>query len=83
MIYRCYTVRDLKARAYAPPFFIARDEVAIRTFSDALAEPGHPMAAHPADYELFHVGEFDDETGAFTPIQPRFLTNGNGEPING
>lgn len=84
MIYRCYAVRDLKAAAFAPPFFIQVDAVAIRTFADAQNDPSHPMSRHPADYELFHIGEFDDESGIFTPlVQPRFLVNGNGETING
>lgn len=63
MIYRCYSVRDLKAAAFAPPFFLGRDEVAIRTFSDALADPSHPMSHHPEDYVLHYLGEFDDELG--------------------
>jgi len=84
MIYRCYSVRDLKAAAFAPPFFLGRDEVAVRTFSDALADPGHPMAAHPEDYQLFYLGEFNDETGRLTGADaPVFLVNGNGEMTRG
>jgi len=84
MIYRCYSVRDLKAAAFAPPFFLGRDEVAVRTFSDALADPTHPMHAHPEDYQLFYLGEFNDETGLLQGADtPRFLVNGVGEMTNG
>lgn len=80
MIYRCYAVKDLKAAAFAPPFFLGRDEVAVRTFSDALKDPTHPMAAHPEDYQLYYLGEFNDELGALTgAAQPVFLVDGNGE----
>lgn len=84
MIYRCYSVRDLKAAAFAPPFFLGRDEVAVRTFSDAIADPSHPMHAHPEDYQLFYLGEFDDETGALQGASmPQFLVNGVGEMTRG
>lgn len=84
MIYRIYTVRDTKAAAFAPPFFLHRDEVALRTFSDALADPQHPMSAHPGDYQLFRLGTFDDETGELTGEQsPVFLINGDGEMSRG
>ncbi|UDN67868.1 nonstructural protein [robinz microvirus RP_160] len=84
MIYRCYSVKDLKAAAFAPPFFLGRDEVAVRTFRDALEDKSHPMSAHPEDYELFYLGEFDDERGSLTGASaPVFLCNGNGEMIRG
>lgn len=84
MIYGVYSVRDLKAAAFAPPFFLGRDEVALRTFSDALKDPSHPMAAHPEDYHLYRLGEFDDSTGVLVPSpEPKFLINGLGEMTNG
>lgn len=84
MILRIYSVRDLKAAAFAPPFFLNRDEVAVRTFSDAIADRTHPMSAHPEDYQLFYLGEFDDEHGAVVPAQqPIFLCNGVGEIARG
>lgn len=85
MIYRCYAVKDLKAAAFAPPFFLGRDEVAVRTFADACKDPTHPMSKHPDDYELHYLGEFDDETGKLLGglNSPLFLMNANGEMTNG
>lgn len=81
---RVYSVRDIKADAFAPPFFLGRDEVAARSFSDAIHDPKHPMASHPEDYELYCLGDFDDETGRIEPAQnPIFLVNGNGEMSRG
>lgn len=79
MIYRCYSVKDLKAAAFAPPFFLGRDEVAVRTFSDAIKDPTHPMHQHPGDYELYYLGEFNDETGQLQGANtPQFLCDGDG-----
>lgn len=80
MILRIYAIRDIKAAAFAPPFFMQRDEMAIRAFSDAIKDPNHQMSRHAEDYELFHLGEFDDESGKVEPVVgPRFLANGLGE----
>lgn len=82
MILRIYGIRDLKAAAFAPPFFQARDEMAVRAFSDAIGDPSHPMSRHPEDYQLFYLGEFDDGSGIVTPNAegPVFLVNGLGNP---
>lgn len=77
MIYQVYSVRDSKAAAFALPFFLPRHEVAVRTFNDALADPGHPMSAHPDDYSLYHLGEFDDELGIAQALpEPLLLMTG-------
>lgn len=85
MIYKVFSVKDLKAAAFAPPFFLHREEVALRTFRDAVADPSHPMHAHPEDYELYVVGTFDDETGILSAVDtPVFLVRGmNQEQSNG
>lgn len=84
MKYQIYSVLDVKAQAFAPPFFLHRDEVALRAFRDAVLDPKHPMYAHPADYHLYCLGEFDDNSGFVSPTTPpRFLSDGNGEPENG
>lgn len=80
MIYQVFSVKDLKAAAFAPPFFLHRKEVALRTFRDALADPTHPMSAHPEDYVLYCLGEFDDETGQLHAVdQPVFVGAGQDE----
>lgn len=63
MIYLIFSVKDSKAAAFAPPFFLARMELALRGFRDAVANPEHQMFKHPEDYALYCLGEFDDATG--------------------
>lgn len=61
-------VRDLKASAFLHPHFQVSTGVAVRSFSDAVADKSSMISQHPADYQLFKVGEFDDVTGLITPI---------------
>lgn len=68
-------VRDIKANLYFPPMFYQSLGQAERHFRDEVNRPGdgNMLAAHPEDFELFHVGSFDDEICRFvildTPTQ--------------
>jgi hypothetical protein len=69
-----YAVYDSKAEAYMQPFFLQNDAMAIRGFNDA-ANKDTPIAAHPEDYTLFHIGEYSEIKGEITPKTPRALGN--------
>lgn len=60
---RAYSVRDKVAGAFLPLFFLRSDGEAMRSFSDAVNDPKHQFSPHAADYDLFWMGTFDDETG--------------------
>lgn len=64
MIHKAFSVKDLKAGAFAPPFFMPRVEPAIRAFSDAVMHRDELMHRHPDDFVLYEVGEFDDNLGS-------------------
>lgn len=82
MILHAYSVYDLKGAAFAAPFFMHTDAIAIRMFSDTVADPSHPIARHPEDYQLYRLGDFDDATGQIVPLQlPVLLVNGLGEVV--
>jgi len=40
--------------------------VAVRAFEDACKASDSPFAAHPEDFDLHQVGDFDDTTGELT-----------------
>lgn len=78
MIYKCYSVFDNCSKTYTQPFHLARNEQAVRAFSDAVNSKDHQFAQHPEDYTLFCLGSFDDNTGHYenqTPA-PEPLANG-------
>lgn len=57
------SVFDSKVGAYSPPFFCKTKGEAVRSFMDACKDDKLPFKAHPEDYRLFHLGEFDDSSG--------------------
>lgn len=60
------SVRDRAANAYGRPFFTASVGQAIRSFSDVInGKDDSEIQRHPGDFDLFHLGQFDDETGNF------------------
>lgn len=60
-------VRDRQLDAFTQPFFAPTVGAGIRAFSNHVNEPNSEPNKHPEDYELYHVGEFDPNTGMFTP----------------
>lgn len=63
MILQAYAIYDSKAQAHLQPFFVQNHYIAVRLFTDCVNDPLNPIAKHPEDYTLFHVGEYDDATG--------------------
>lgn len=63
MLLHMFTVFDVKAKAYLPPFFMPQVGQAVRSFGDAVSDETHAFHKHPEDYTLFIVGSFDDASG--------------------
>ncbi len=77
MLLNIYTIHDNKAMAYLSPFTFKNDGQAVRLFGDAINNQEHTFAKHPADYTLFNLGEFDDNTSEIKPkTTPQMLGNG-------
>lgn len=62
MVHLIFSVYDSKAAAYLPPFIIPTQDMASRTFGDALLAKDHQFSRNPADYTLFRLGNFDDSS---------------------
>jgi hypothetical protein len=56
-----FSVYDSKAKAFLPPFFLPMVGQATRIFQNCANDKTHQFGANPADYTLFHLGDFDDE----------------------
>lgn len=65
MITNIYTIYDVKAEAYLPPFYMQNEGLLKRTVLDTLADPNHLFSKHPEDYILYYAGTFEDTTGEF------------------
>jgi len=73
MIEQLFTVYDSAAKAYLTPFTAPTIESALRSFREVVNKDGHQFNRFPEDYALFHVGEFDQQTGMFSSMSPHSL----------
>lgn len=64
------SVRDLKAEVYSRPFYVGRLGEGLRSFQDEVLQGDAAtslITKHPADFQLWCLAQFDDETGQFEP----------------
>lgn len=67
---RVYTVFDKAVNAYLQPFFCRSKGEAIRSFTEACADPKSNFGKYPVDYTLVELGEYDDVAGLFDAGEP-------------
>lgn len=61
-------LRDIVANVYGAPMTTPTLGAAIRSFGDACSAADgktSDVSKHPEDYELYHVGYWDDSDGTF------------------
>lgn len=63
-----FAVYDSAAEAYGTPFFIKTTGEAIRGFAQATNDPKSQLHAHPQDYTLFELGEYDELSAQITQL---------------
>jgi len=71
MIMQIVAVHDRAAQGYARPVFVAALGQAIRSFQDELnrQDPNNEMNRHPDDFDLFHLGTYNDSTGKIESLE--------------
>lgn len=65
MIYEVFSVHDEKADAFLPPFILPNIAMAKRAFGNCVNSQNHQFAENPADFTLFRLGQFNDESAEF------------------
>lgn len=73
-------VWDVKGEVFSQPWFHSTPAAAVRTFNDLVNSPerGGMMNSHPEDYQLFQMGEWDDNSGKFSTLDiPKHLVSGS------
>nr|QJB20725.1 MAG: nonstructural protein [Microvirus sp.] len=65
-----YSVLDRKAGAYGALLFFANDGIAGRTMREVMGQ-ANDMSRYPEDFDMYHVGWFDNETGILAPADVR------------
>lgn len=63
---RIYSILDLKAQEFSPPFFQKNDRLAMRVVTESAKGNGSMLSAYPDDFMLYRIGDFDNESGMIT-----------------
>lgn len=72
-----FTIRDRALGAYMQPWCAQSIGLALRMFQDELANEQGQMHKHPDDYDLYHVGTFEDDIGHIVPLEaPKQIATG-------
>lgn len=68
-------IKDIKLGLFETPFTCRHVGEAIRDFETVNKDPKNKYGLHPADYELWQIGTFNEETGEVTN-KPTHLFSG-------
>lgn len=76
-------VRDRGTDSFGNPFSVVAVGQAVRGFSDEINKAGSDLNRHPEDYDLYHLGTYDTDTGLFKTDVPRMIAVGKDCVIKG
>ena len=60
---KLYAIKDNKVGFLNAPFIAPNNAAAIRMFGDTTTNIDTLLNKHPEDYELYYLGEMDENTG--------------------
>lgn len=63
MRFNLYSVLDVQAQVFCPPFLCPNDGMAVRDFAYAANDKSTNVGKYPSDYKLYCIGSFDDDIG--------------------
>lgn len=69
-------IYDKKVGLFDPPVFVRHVGEAIREFDTLVKDPKTKYGAHPSDYEIFYIADFDEKMGIFVPRDHQHLASG-------
>lgn len=75
MIYGVFAVKDCKT-GFMTPTVDYNNESAARNFVHALISTKGLFYTHPADFELYRLGEFNTENGKIAAYGPELVLTG-------
>lgn len=76
MIHGVYCVRDVKT-GFMTPTIDMNDQSAARNFIHAVRNADGILRSFSQDFDLYHIADFDSESGTLMPITPiQFVASG-------
>lgn len=64
-----FAVFDSKAQTFGQPFFCINENIALRSWREAVNDPATQFCKYPEDFSLFQLGEFNDQDASFKLLQ--------------
>lgn len=68
MILKIFSIRDQKSEIFNSPFFKTAIGEAERDFQTAVNDPKTTLNKYPQDFDLYLLGEFNDNSGTFESL---------------
>lgn len=68
MLHKMFAVRDAKAELFSKPILAVTPGEAERAFAESINRPDTIHNNHPQDFDLYQLGEYDDNTGKMFPL---------------
>lgn len=68
MIKKVYSIRDAKGEIFNFPWFKITHGEAERDFATLCRDEKSMVAMYPEDYDLYYLGDWDDVSGKFEPL---------------
>lgn len=65
---KLFSIRDSKIGSYMQPFFSPTVATALRSLEAAVADPNHDFSKWAGDFDMYCIGEFDEEKGVVIPF---------------
>lgn len=65
---KAFSIRDQKSQIFHPPFFKSTHGEAERDFRTTVNDAKTMISMYPDDFDLYFVGEYDDNTGKFLAV---------------
>lgn len=66
---KIFSIRDQKAEAFENIFLQNTNGQAERYFTSLVNDPKTLIAMYPADYDLYFIGDYDQQTGKIKPCE--------------
>ena len=73
-----YAIRDRATDQFGNPMFMVANGQAIRSFADEVnrEDATNQLYQHPEDFDLYELGSYDTDTGAFDTHTPKQIAIG-------
>ena len=77
MVFGLYSVYDVKAQVYLPPFVAKTIGEADRIFDSVIKGGQSTISLYPGDHSLYQIGTFEDAGAVLDPCVPQFVSKGD------